>query len=307
MKKRILPLLAALALLAGCTGQTSPSGTPAPTPAPAVSSAPAPTPAASGAPGDQGLVWGENFGMEDIDVDSLPTQTAAAPDLWTERLSLVGAVPEADISLYLLNLARPGVLLRQGGEFSYFPLERQFQDLPLLVWRDFDGDGGEELAVRYLMALDPLSEKYGLDGDVLWPRFELHIYGRDGASWSDASFGDAADLRAALSSNLSYTWDDHEFTLSAGQVDTPGGRAWLTSVSGWLPDTGVAVDGPLIVGRQIFFRFEDAGIKAVITLGLPAAMGGEATDLATLTATLEYRDGVLSLGVDFLLEAVGGV
>ena len=38
-----------------------------------------------------------------------------------------------------------------------------------------------------------------------------------------------------------------------------------------------------------------------------AAMGGEATDLATLTATLEYRDGVLSLGVDFLLEAVGGV
>ena len=36
-------------------------------------------------------------------------------------------------------------------------------------------------------------------------------------------------------------------------------------------------------------------------------MGGEATDLATLTATLEYRDGVLSLGVDFLLEAVGGV
>lgn len=67
MKKRILPLLAALALLAGCTGQTAPSGTPAPTPAPAVSSAPAPTPAASGAPGDQGLVWGENFGMEDID------------------------------------------------------------------------------------------------------------------------------------------------------------------------------------------------------------------------------------------------
>ena len=105
----------------------------------------------------------------------------------------------------------------------------------------------------------------------------------------------------------SYTWDDHEFTLSAGRVDTPGGRAWLTSVSGWLPDTGVAVDGPLIVGRQIFFRFEDAGVKAVITLGLPAAMGGEATDLATLTATLEYRDGVLSLGVDFLLEAVGGV
>ena len=198
MKKRILPLLAALALLAGCTGKTSPSGTPTPTPAPAVSSAPAPTPAASGAPGDQGLVWGENFGMEDIDVDSLPTQTAAAPDLWTERLSLVGAVPEADISLYLLNLARPGVLLRQGGEFSYFPLERQFQDLPLLVWRDFDGDGSEELAVRYLMALDPLSEKYGLDGDVLWPRFELHIYGRDGASWSDASFGDAADLRAFL-------------------------------------------------------------------------------------------------------------
>ena len=78
-------------------------------------------------------------------MDSLPTQTAAAPDLWTERLSLVGAVPEADISLYLLNLARPGVLLRQGGEFSYFPLERQFQDLPLLVWRDFDGDGSEEL------------------------------------------------------------------------------------------------------------------------------------------------------------------
>ena len=54
MKKRILPLLAALALLAGCTGQTAPSGTPAPTPAPAVSSAPAPTPAASGAPGPLG-------------------------------------------------------------------------------------------------------------------------------------------------------------------------------------------------------------------------------------------------------------
>ena len=117
MKKRILPLLAALALLAGCTGKTSPSGTPTPTPAPAVSSAPAPTPAASGAPGDQGLVWGENFGMEDIDVDSLPTQTAAAPDLWTERLSLVGAVPEADISLYGLNgelTPWDGLLLRRG-------------------------------------------------------------------------------------------------------------------------------------------------------------------------------------------------
>lgn len=172
--KKLVPSLALLFLLCACAPKYGP------TPSPAVSTPP-PTPIATPTP-SQGLVWGVNFGLEDIRLDQLPTAPgiAAREDLTYPHYDLLAQLPEEELFLYGLTLdSGEGLLLRRGPILQYFnqPYTLGGEVLPDLFWADFDGDGAYELAVRSLEILEETHACY-----------HLHLYSWDGAVWTDCPF-----------------------------------------------------------------------------------------------------------------------
>ena len=147
-----------------------------------------------------------------------------------------------------------------GREFSYFPWTGSFKTCPAGVAglrRRRRRGAGRALSDG---PGPPERKKYGLDGDVLWPRFELHIYGRDGASWSDASSGMREICAPRFPPASPTPGDDHEFTLPQAGVDTPAAEPGSPRSPAGSPDTDAAVEGPSSWAARSF-RFEDTGIK----------------------------------------------
>ena len=258
--KKCAWLLTALFLLAGCTREE---------PARIWTASPAsPTPSAAVSPEPESAWW------EGLVEEDLPTGLAS-PDqlgaLGEEEVLLLGRT--AVTSLYVLG-GDSGILLLRNGRLSHFGQQFSPKDslsLPELYQWDYDGDGLDELAVRYLMEAE---------GDQIV--YDLHIY-----DWSDETCTDLPVTRDACADRA----------LAAVTSDYDPGSGTLTLSYG---DTSAVYRFPeqyrqspgRISFATSFFR-EQNGVFTVI-LGARAESTG--AWFANVLADIEYD------GADFTLR-----
>lgn len=94
------------------------------------------------------LVGFEDFDLDQVDLEALPTEAKPDPFLWGPGIHLIQSIPEADISLYAPLSAHElsGVLIRYGEQLYKFDWNYS-RYLFHAAWADFDHDGNCELAV----------------------------------------------------------------------------------------------------------------------------------------------------------------
>lgn len=272
MKKLYLSLALAL-LLSGCATTNrdvspSPMGT--------VKMAESPTPSAT-----PEKLWWE--GKTAVD---LPTEVEPAGNISSvDGPVCLALLSDADIGLYGDGDPTAGVLLRKGDYVQFFPqtYATARYTLPELNWADIDGDGENELAVKYLVE--------DTEGDIV---YELHIYEWDGTAWTDHPFTQA-EFTPLLEGLVTYRYEDDYVTLTVGSSTD---RLWY---EGEEEPVGLAP-----IGDLVFFRQEGDGYVVIFGLRLELSGGGAGYDAATLTAQLSYDGESFALS-DYALETVGGV
>lgn len=283
MKSLFPALLGALLLLSACTGETAVSPSPSQS-VPISSVQPSAVPPSSSEAPEEPAWW------EDISADDLPDTLAAAEDIEAGSGSLyrLAELPAQDIVLYGYGGDAGGILIAQGDVLTPFDqlyLSAEHPMLPQLRWEDLDGDGGEELAVIYLVSNSAGSSV-----------FELHVYQpQPGGGWRDC--GLRSDYYVPLLEDLlSFSYDHVENTVTIA--------AGTEKISAWY-DGPSEPDGLAPVGNLVFFRCEDGAYTAVFGLQI-AAGDAPPVDIGTLTARVAYDGKSLAL-TDFQLTALGGV
>lgn len=266
-------LLALLLLLSGCT-----VGNDGDTPSPGGVVQVSPTPLPTASPGEPS--WWEGITLAELPTEITPFGTIAA----SEALVCLALFSQAEVGLYASPDPTAGLLLRKGTTLQFFPqiYSTQRYNSPEASWGDVDGDGEEELSVKYLVK--------DTDGAIV---YELHIYEWDGASWSDHAF-DQKYFQPLLEEMLTYQYQDGVVTLALGSSSC---EIWY---DGDKEPTGLAP-----VGELVFFRQEEGGYVVIFGLRLTLPDGGN-YDAATLSADLIYADDGFSLQ-NYKLEPVGGV
>ena len=283
MKSLFPALLGALLLLSACTGETAVSPSPSQS-VPISSVQPSAVPPSSSEAPEEPAWW------EDISADDLPDTLSAAEDIEAGSGSLyrLAELPAQDIVLYGYGGDAGGILIAQGDVLTPFDqlyLSAEHPMLPQLRWEDLDGDGGEELAVIYLVSNSAGSSV-----------FELHVYQpQPGGGWRDC--GLRSDYYVPLLEDLlSFSYDHVENTVTIA--------AGTEKISAWY-DGPSEPDGLAPVGNLVFFRCEDGAYTAVFGLQI-AAGDASPVDIGTLTARVAYDGKSLAL-TDFQLTALGGV
>lgn len=261
--KRLALMLCTLALLTAC-GEEPLDWTPTP-----ATPQPTPTPSA-----ETEAPWAA------LTVDDLPTALAEPDDLFSgeePQVYLLGCKLEEGIYLYGLNEGYGGgVLLRRGEDLAHF--DQSFSPsespaLPELYLSDFDGNGVEELAVRYLM--ESQGERISYD---------LHLYAWEGGLCSDRpiTHGDCAQ-KALEAVETEYDAATGRFTLSYGN----------TSAVYRLPDQYRSAPGSLTLD-SCFFRERDG----VFTVVLGARLDTTGTLFANVLADIDLTEE------DFVLRSI---
>lgn len=235
MRKPILPaLLCALVLLAACGKEEPLNWTPTPaTPQPTATTAT-----------EEEAPWAS------LTVDDLPTSVADPNDLFSSdspQVYLLGCKLSEELYLYGLNSGYGGgILLRRGEELTHFDQEFASPEapvLPELYLADTDGDGLEELAIRYLMEAQEDRIAY-----------DLHIYRYTEDAWSDLAVTHQLCAQKALAEvTTDYDAGTGQFTLSYGN----------TSAVYQVPGQYRSDPGQLTLD-SCFFREEDGGFTVVL-------------------------------------------
>lgn len=288
MKRMVLPLLALAVLLGGCSRPPA-----EPTPPPAAS--PSPTPALEAPPTEtpEPLWW-------DVSPEELPDTAAAAAAVAAggEDFYLLGQLPEQDIALYGRGLRNPedggcsGVLLRRGDTLT--PFQQRYMPLtdpalPELRWVDLDGDGAEELAVKYM-----------LENNSSQNIFQLCVYEpQEDGGWTDHVLA-GADISSLLSGCVDYRYDSAARTVTASLAGSAA--SVLLSGQNQTPQSGYA----LCFEDRMFYRFEDGQYTGVYGVGVRLQGAEEPRYFATVTAQVVYSGGGFQL-TNFSLTEIGGV
>lgn len=253
--KKLALLLCALALLSGCKGKEEARWTPPPLP-----STPLPSPTA------------EPSWWESLRADQLPTAMASAEDLGNmgdEEVRLLARV--GDDALYGLG-GGSGVVVLRDGELMHFEQTFFSPDapaLPTLFRSDYDGDGADELAARYLVEAQ---------GDRVV--YDLHIYEEDGDR----------HLTGAQCAEMALGEVELDYNSSTGTVTLSYGR---TSASCQVPDSYRQSPGRLTLDT-CFFREADG----VFTVVLGARVDAAGALYANIVADIAYD------GTDFTLQNI---
>ena len=279
MKKRCFAL-ALLLLLSGCTSAAGPSSPPS-----AGTASPSPGTSASPSGSPIPITTPENTWWDGKTVEDLPTKVEPIGNISSmDGPVCLALLPDADIGLYGDGDPTLGVLLRKGDYLQFFPqtYSTARYTSPELRWADMDGDGEEELAVKYLVN--------DTAGNIV---YELHIYEWDGRGWIDHAF-DKSCFAPLLEGVITYQYRDGYVNLVAG------GSSSSTWYSGEEEPNGLAP-----IGNLVFFRQESGGYLVIFGLRLALPDGKEA-DVATLTARLVYDGTGFSLK-NYTLESIGGV
>lgn len=255
--KRLVWVLTLLLLLTACKSGGETAASPSSPPAPTASFTPEPT-------SDPDAPWWERLTAGD-----LPTALAAAEDLsgTGEQCFMLGHLKDPDISLYGVA-GEDVVLLRRGETLAAFEQVYRAQPqavLPELWWMDLDGDGAEELAVRYLR-----------DADEDHLVYDLHIYAWDGQRWSDCAVTKDACADRVLS-QVEVRRENGSVTLSYGR----------TSAVYQLPQGSGA--GRLVLDSG-FFRCQDGVFTVVL-----GARVDQLSHFANVLADIDYTGGSFTL------------
>ena len=288
MKRRLVPLLAIALVLSAC-GRAPEAAPTAPPPAAPASQTPEAPP--SPTPEPEPPWW------EGITVDDLPDTPATAEEVLAggQDFCLLARLPGEDIALYGSSAPAPGgragVLLRRGDTLTPFDqvyLPDEAPALPQLWWDDFDGDGGAELAVKYLIRNHAGSHVY-----------ELHIYEPEGEGWIDHGLTDR-DADALLSELVTCRYDAAGHTVTAS---VPGGSAsYPLGEGGPEPQAG----GTLTFVDRTFYRYEDGSFTGVYGVGALLQGLDDPRYFASVTADVVYDGAGFSLENLQLME-IGGV
>lgn len=284
--KRMLLSLSLLALLCGC------SSAPAePTPLPAATPSPTPVPESPPPTGTPEPLWW------DVSPEELPATPATAAEAVAggEDFYLLAQLPEQDIALYGRGPGAEGctgVLLRRGEvltpfEQRYLPLSEPA--LPEVRWIDLDGDGGEELAVKYM-----------LENHTGRHVFQLWVYEpqADG-SWTACGLTEE-EVDGLLAGQVDFRYDPASRTVTASLPRSSA--SLLLSGQDATPQDGY----PLCFLDRVFYRYEDGQYTGVYGVGV-LLKGAEAPRyFATVTARVVY-DGAGFQLTDLSLTETGGV
>ncbi len=236
--KRLSLLLALLLLLTSCKA----GGTQEPATAQPTSSLP-PSPTVTPSPDPDAPLWAA------LTLEELPSQLAdpaQMPAVSSPQAFLLGCQLDEEIYLYGLNAGYGGgVLLRHGETLTHF--EQVFSTvehavLPELWWGDFNGDGEDELGVRYLVSVE---------GDAIV--YDLHLY-----TWMEDTWSDCPVTRDNCA-ELFLQEVEQDYDARTGTLTLSYG---VTSAVYQFPK---AVDSPghLTMGYSCFFR-EQSGIFTVV-------------------------------------------
>ena len=256
--KKLLSLLCALFLLAGCGGEEALDWTPTP-------AAPSPSPALDLS---QDAAW-----WAGLDPDQLPK--APEDPAYVDgpvSCALFQSAPEEDLFLYEVRCTPyEGVqyLLRRGDVLGE-PFRREeavSAGLCSLAWGDYDGDGTVEHAI---------SLARGTGSDLI-----LCELGEEG--WTFRSY-DPADYSAELSSLLDFQYQDRTVSLSYGGE---------TAVYALGPEEeGPA--SPMEDFSSVAFLSPD-GDRITASFGVGAVIGGEDVCFALLMGEVLYDGEGFSL------------
>lgn len=265
MKKPILPvLLCALTLLSACGKEEPLNWTPTP-------ATPQPT---TTIPAEDEAPWAS------LTVDDLPTALATPSDLFSvdsSQVYLLGCKLSEELYLYGLNADYGGgILLRRGEALTHFDQDFASPDapaLPELYLIDTDGNGQEELAVRYLMEAQ---------GDRI--AYDLHVYRWEESDWSDLPVTHEGCAQKALAEiTTDYDTSSGLFTLSYG----------TTSASYQVPGQYQSAPGQLTLDT-CFFREQDG----IFTVVLGARLDTTGVLFANVLATIDLSEN------DFILRDI---
>lgn len=283
----LAPALALMLSLAACGGEPAPGTVPGAAPSPSALPAASPTSAPSPAP----LWW------EEISCADLPSEPSAPEDIRPDSGAVyqLAVLPEQEITLYGYGgsdgEAPSGILIGSGITLSHFDqryLPAENPALPEVWWADFDGDGSEELAVKYFV-----------ENHAQLSVSELHIYEPDGAGWRDHPFT-AEDYVEQLTAAVAVRYEP----LARRVVAEAGGF----EAAFYLEDLP-APDGdppPLSFVTQVFYRYEDGHFVGVYGTGVMLE-GVGAPLLFALTLGDVVYDGEGFTLENIKLESTSGV
>ena len=248
MIRNLIALAGILALLTGCAADSaSPSAAGDASPAQAAEN---PAPAwASLTP--------EDLPGETEDLSSFFAKSSPA-------VCLLGTAEEADVALYGLNPGYGGgILLRDGDTLTLFDQAFSALSLPDLWWADFDEDGGEELAVRFLTEQD----------DQGGCAYDLAFYHPSPAGWElcSVSRDNCAQL---LLTEIETDWDSRTLQLTVAWADRQASCS--------LPES--TDSDPLILGHTCLFVEESGHFSVILDAWVPAL----SASLAVFRAEILY-------------------
>lgn len=261
-KKAALILLLCFTL-SGCRKEASPAP---------VSPAPIPSPTAE--------AW-QTLPLPDVLVAPAKVN-GSLPDV-----SLLGTVADADIFLYGLSEALGGGVLLCCGqqrvhfEQRFFPQDLSIAQLPVLYWKDFDGDGQSELAVKYHTGQD---ESGGCT-------YDLVFYRPNGETWSAVSASQSFCAEAILK-EINTSWNERTNTCT---LSCSGQQVLVALPADTAP-------GRLVIGHLCLFTEEEGQFTVICDAWFPVL-----SDSAAIFRAQIIYDGISVALQNIHMDSFSGV
>ena len=201
--------------------------------------------------------------------------------------ALLGTISDVDIFLYGLSEALGGGVLLCCGqqrvhfEQRFFPQDLSIAQLPVLYWKDFDGDGQFELAVKYHTGQD---ESGGCT-------YDLVFYRPNGETWSAVSASQSFCAEAILK-EINTSWNERTNTCT---LSCSGQQVLVALPADTAP-------GQLVIGHLCLFTEEEGQFTVICDAWFPVL-----SDSAAIFRAQIIYDGISVALQNIHMDSFSGV